>query len=81
MADQDFSSVGYSYGVKLQRNERVPDAKGSNARQRHTLHMQGRVHPKPFDHATAVELVQQKLAEFLAEGWEVRDMQVKAWDA
>lgn len=81
MVEQCFGTVAYRYGVKLVRGEKVPDSKGSNGRQEHYLHMQGRVHPEPYNHATAVELVQQKIAEFLTEGWEIRDLEVKAWDA
>lgn len=77
------STVGFSYRARLQLWDRVNDPDGDRDKGKtvyHHMHLLGRVHPEPYNHATAVALTQQKIQPLLDLGWRIESLIVNAYD-
>lgn len=76
------STVPYSYFATLVRSVWVP-AKDSDQRptmvSEEAMHVRGRVHPEPYDHATAVADAQERLAHLMAGDWVIESLVVNGY--
>lgn len=75
MTAEKFSTVPFHYRALLALDEVFEPGKRST----HSMHIAGSVHPEPYTHEAAVELVQQKLSPFTSDGWQIASLVVNKY--